>query len=77
MHLKFIYSEKATKFCEISTVGLTVTKYIGQIYGEDFAKICGLLRIYGLYQLLVLRDSWDLVKVLNDTNLMLNDQRDH
>ena len=24
--LKFIYSEKATKFCEISTVGLTVTK---------------------------------------------------
>ena len=23
--LKFIYSEKATKFCEISTVDLTVT----------------------------------------------------
>ena len=25
VHLKFIYSEKATKFCEISTVDLTVT----------------------------------------------------
>ena len=25
--------------------------YIGQIYGGDFAKFCGLLRIYGLYQL--------------------------
>ena len=24
--------------------------YIGQIYGGDFAKICGLLRIYELYQ---------------------------
>ena len=29
--LKFIYSEKATKFCKISTVDLTVTTYIGQI----------------------------------------------
>ena len=28
--VKFIYSEKATKFCEISTVDLTGT-YIGQI----------------------------------------------
>ena len=24
--------------------------YIGQIYGRDFAKICGLLRIYELYK---------------------------
>ena len=24
--------------------------YIGKIYGGDFAKICGLLRIYELYQ---------------------------
>ena len=47
--LKFIYSEKATKFCEISTVNLTVTTYIGQIYGGDFTKNCGLLRIYELY----------------------------
>ena len=36
--LKFIYSEKATKFCGISTVNLTVTTYLGQIYGGDFAK---------------------------------------
>ena len=27
LHLKFIYSEKATKFCEIFTVDLTVTTY--------------------------------------------------
>ena len=35
---KFIYSEKAAKFCEISTVDLS---YVG-----DFAKFCGLLSIY-------------------------------
>ena len=40
--LKYIYSEKATKFCEISTVNLTGTTYIGQIYGGDFAKFCDL-----------------------------------
>ena len=42
IRVKFIYSEKATKFCEISTVE-------GQIYGGDLAKFCGLLRIYDLY----------------------------
>ena len=41
---KFIYSEKATKFCEISAVD-----YTGQIYGRNFAKFSGLLRIYELY----------------------------
>ena len=45
IYVKFIYSEKATKFCKISTVS-----YIGQIYSGDFAKICGLLRIYELYK---------------------------
>ena len=44
--LKFIYSEKVTNVCEICTVDLTI---IGQIYGGDFAKFCGLLRIYELY----------------------------
>ena len=34
-----IYSEKATKFCKISTVELTVTTY---------DKSCGLLRIFEL-----------------------------
>ena len=48
MKLKFIYSEKATKFCEISTNYLTGSKYIGQIIGGDFAKFCGLLGIYEL-----------------------------
>ena len=46
--LKFIYSEKATKFCEISTVDLSYVNSNGQIYGGDFAKFCGLLRIYVL-----------------------------
>ena len=49
--VKFIYSEKATKFCEISTDW----HYIGQIYGGDFAKMCGLLRINELY---VQKYSW-------------------
>ena len=40
--IKFICSEKATKFYKIST--------IGQIYGGNFAKICSLLRIYELWQ---------------------------
>ena len=52
-YLKLIYSEKATKFCEISTNYFTGStknwQYIGQIIGEDFAKFCGLLRMYELY----------------------------
>ena len=40
--VKFIYSEKATKFFEISTLDLTVRS-------GDFAKFGGLLRIYELY----------------------------
>ena len=31
--------------------------YIGQIYGGDFAKICGLLRIYELYLLIYFLDT--------------------
>ena len=47
--VKFIYSEKTTKFCEISANYLTGSTYIGQIIGGDFANFCGLLRIYELY----------------------------
>ena len=36
--VKFIYSEKVTKFCSTYS----------QKLGEDFAKFCGLLRIYEL-----------------------------
>ena len=47
--LKFIYSEKATKFCTISTVDLTGTTLdksrLGQICGGEYAKFCGLLRM--------------------------------
>ena len=44
--LKFIYSEKATKFCKTFR-----WQYIGQIIGGNFAKFCGLLRIYELYSI--------------------------
>ena len=47
--LKFIYSEKATKFYEISTNYLSYIYTASQIIGGDFAKFCGLLRIYELY----------------------------
>jgi hypothetical protein len=42
--IKFIYSEKATKICEKfnSHVLCCASKNLG----EDFAKFCGLLRIY-------------------------------
>ena len=40
--VKFIYFKKATKFCEISTKDCHSAI---QIYGGDFAKFCGLLRI--------------------------------
>ena len=42
--IKFVYSEKATKFCEISTLLLSTVQKLG----GDFAKFCGLLRIYEL-----------------------------
>ena len=48
--LKFIYSEKATKFCEIFPFLLTTVLTYSQKEGEHFAKFCGLLRIYELYQ---------------------------
>ena len=47
--VKFKYSEKATNFCEISTIDLFVLCSNSQIYSGDFAKFCGLLRIYELY----------------------------
>ena len=52
---KLIYSEKATKFCEISTILRNLPRrfdhyYLGQIYGGDFAKLFGLVRIYELKQ---------------------------
>ena len=48
--IKFIYSEKATKFCKIATVDFD-WHYIEQIYSGDSLKFCGLLRIYELYLL--------------------------
>ena len=47
--VKFIYSEKASTFCEISNYLTGNWQYIGQIIGGDFAKFFGLLRIYELY----------------------------
>ena len=46
--VRFIYSEKATKF--LRNLHLRFDwHYIGQIYGGDFAKFCGLLGICELY----------------------------
>ena len=36
-------------FCEITTLDLSYVCCDSQIYGGDFAKFCGLLRIYELY----------------------------
>ena len=46
--VKFIYSEKATKFLRNLPLTFDYSKH-GQKLGEDFAKFCGLLRIYELY----------------------------
>ena len=46
--LKFIYSEKATKFLRNLSLTFDYSTY-GQKLGEDFAKFSGLLRIYELY----------------------------
>ena len=43
-----MFSKKATKIDEIFTVNLTLCSKC-QIYGEDFANFCGLLRKYELY----------------------------
>ena len=47
--VKFIYSEKATKFCEISTVDLSYVVCTVKICGGYFSKFWGLPRIYELY----------------------------
>ena len=41
--VKFIYSEKATNFCEISTVDLSYVVTV-KSYSGDFTKFCGLLK---------------------------------
>ena len=42
--MKFIHSEKVTKVCKTTFDCM----YCSQKLGEDFAKFCGLLRIYEL-----------------------------
>ena len=46
--LKFIYSEKARKYCEISTVNLSYVLMVKSTL-EISQKILGLLRIYDIY----------------------------
>ena len=48
MEVKFIYFEKATKFLQNLHLTFDYSTY-SQKLGEDFAKFCGLLRIYVLY----------------------------
>ena len=47
--LKFIYSEKATKILRNLPLTFDYMQYIQSKVVEDFAKFCGLLRIYELY----------------------------
>ena len=47
--LKFVFSEKATKFDKIFTINSTLTTYC-QIDGESLVNFCGLLRKHELYQ---------------------------
>ena len=46
--VKFIYSEKSTKFCEIFTLLLSYAVPVKSKLGEGFAKFCGVLRKYEL-----------------------------
>ena len=46
--LKFIYSEKATKMLRNLPLTFDYSTYSQKLV-EDFAKFCGLLRIYELY----------------------------
>ena len=46
--VKFIYSEKATKILRNLHLTFDYSTY-SQKLGGDFAKFCGLLRIYELY----------------------------
>ena len=47
MFLKFIYSEKAANFFRNLHLTFDYSTYSPKL-GEDFAKFCGLLRIYEL-----------------------------
>ena len=49
-HLKFTFSEKATKIYKIFTINLTVCTSNRQINGEGFVIFCGLLREHELYK---------------------------
>ena len=60
--LKFIYSEKATKFCEIFPLLLTVCTVVKS--KEKISQNFGLLRIYELYLL-----TAALVEPLNDSRI--------
>ena len=53
MHVKFMFSKKATKIDEIFTVDLTLCSKC-QIYGEDFVNFRGLLGKYELYYFLII-----------------------
>ena len=63
--LKFIYSEKATKFCEVSTLLLS---YAVPVKSKvDISQYCGLLRIHELYILVII---WHISQITK--NLLLN-----
>ena len=61
--LKFIYSEKATKFCEIFTL---LSSYVVPVKSKVkiSQKFCGLLRMYELYQCNLKLHSPKIAKII-------------
>ena len=55
--IKFIYSEKATNFCEIFPLLLSIV-HTDKNKRKDFVTFCGLRRIYGLYTTDESEPSW-------------------
>ena len=64
-HLKFIYSEKATKYFEISLSLLSTGVHSDKSKGGDFAKFCGLLKMYELYYQNNFSESYGIASLPN------------
>ena len=61
----FIYSKKATNV-SVKLHRRFVLCCTGQIYGGDFQKFCGLLRIYELYKHLKNSSGYNILKLQKD-----------
>ena len=69
LKVKFIYKGQRDLYCRIDW------HYIGQIYGGDFAKLCGLLLIYELYVICTLGKSRNFRESVNELEISMQDQK--